>query len=402
MNIKDMFKIALGNLTNRKVRSWLTLIGIFAGIAAIVALISLGEGLQGAVTSQFDSLGVDVLSIQGAGNSFGPPGATSVGKVTDHDVNLLKRINGVRTVFGRYLKPAAVDFRGNLDTLFLASIPSKEGVAVIQELMDFDLEEGYLVSGSDKGKVTIGGKVDIDGITPPLGSKMSIKGETFEVVGILEKKGNFMIDGAVLIGEDALDDLFALDGDYSFLVVAAQEGADIEVIRSEVERTMRRDRDQAVGAEDFVISSPQETIDAFNEILTIVQILLVGVAAISLLVGSIGILNTMYTAVLERRKEIGIMKSIGATNEQVLGIFLIESGLLGLLGGIIGLVLGIMISKGVEIGVSIAFDIALLKAALPWWLIVGSLVFAFLIGSLAGTLPARQASRMDPVESLRK
>ncbi|MBN1175073.1 ABC transporter permease [Candidatus Woesearchaeota archaeon] len=402
MNLKDMFKIAIGNLTHRRVRSWLTLIGIFAGIAAIVALISLGQGLEGAVTEQFASLGVDVLSIQGAGNSFGPPGATSVGKVTDHDISLLKRINGVKTVFGRQLMPALVEYRGNSEALFLASIPSKEGVAVIRDIMDFDLEEGYLISGTDKGKITIGSKVEIDGLKPEVGSKVTIGGKEFEVVGILKKKGNFMIDDSILMSEVAMDELFDLNGDYSLLVVAAEADADMVQLKDSVERTLRRDRGQKVGEEDFVVSSPQETIDSFKEILTIVQILLVGIAAISLVVGAIGILNTMYTAVLERRKEIGIMKSIGATNEQVLGIFLIESGMLGLLGGFIGLVLGIMISKGVEIGVKAAYDIAILKAALPWWLLVGALLFSFVIGSLAGTLPAMQASRMDPVESLRK
>lgn len=402
MNLKDIFKIAIGNLTNRKVRSWLTLIGIFAGIAAIVALISLGQGLEGAVTEQFASLGVDVLSIQGAGNTFGPPGSGSVGKVTEDDVNLLKRVNGVKTVFGRYLKPSLVEYRGESEALFLASIPSKEGVAVIREIMDFDLEEGYLISGTDKGKITIGGKVEIDGQKPELGSKVFIADEEFVIAGILEKKGNFMIDDSILMSEVAMDELFNLNGEYSLVVVAAEADADMAQLKESVERTMRRDRGQDIGEEDFEVSSPQETIESFKEILTIVQILLVGIAAISLLVGAIGILNTMYTAVLERRKEIGIMKSIGATNEQILGVFLIESGLLGLLGGIIGLILGIMISKGVEVGVKAAYDIAILQAALPWWLLVGALVFSFTIGSLAGTLPARQASRMDPVESLRK
>jgi putative ABC transport system permease protein len=401
VNIKDMFKIAIGNLTNRKVRSWLTLIGIFAGIAAIVALISLGQGLEGAVTEQFDSLGIDVLSIQGAGTSFGPPGSSAIGKIDDHDIDILKRLNGVRTVFGRYIKPSTVEYRGNSDISFLASIPSKEGVAVVKELMDLEAEEGYLVSGHDKGKITIGSKVEVDGVSPDIGSKLYIAGEPFEIVGILEKKGNFMFDDSILIGEDALEEIFDLDS-YSLMLVAAEKDADMEQLRSSVERTLRKDRDQKIGEEDFEVSSPQETIDAFSEILTIVQILLVGVAAISLLVGSIGILNTMYTAVLERRKEIGIMKSIGATNEQILGIFLIESGLLGLLGGVMGLALGIMISKGVELGVTILYDVSILKAALPWWLLVGALLFAFMIGSLAGTLPARQASRMDPVESLRK
>ena len=397
-----MFKIAIRNLTNRKVRSWLTLIGIFAGIAAIVALVSLGQGLQGAVTSQFDSLGVDTLTIEGAGTNMGPPGTNAVGKLSDHDIYLIERLNGVSTVFGRYFKPNVVYFHGESEVVFLASAPFGKDSSVVQDVLDLNIADGYFISGEDTAKLTIGSKLKIGDETPTLGSKIIINDVQFRVAGILEKKGNPMFDKAILISEKSMEDVLGEDGNYSMIIVAAEPGADILQLRSSIERTLRKDRDQDVGAEDFVISSPQEMLDAFNEILTIVQILLVGVAAISLLVGSIGILNTMYTAVLERRKEIGIMKSIGATNEQVLGIFLIESGFLGLLGGVIGLILGILISKGVEWGVTVIYDINLLKAALPWWLLLGSLLFAFIIGSLAGTLPARQASLMDPVESLRK
>ncbi len=133
-----------------------------------------------------------------------------------------------------------------------------------------------------------------------------------------------------------------------------------------------------------------------------VQVLLVGIAAISLLVGAIGILNTMYTAVLERRREIGIMKAIGARNSDVLYIFLVESGLLGLTGGIIGLLLGVGIAKLIQLIAYLALGESLIQATIPIWLIIGSLTFAFLIGALSGTLPARQASLLHPVDALRK
>lgn len=402
MNFEDMFKLSLSNLKNRRLRSWLTLLGIFAGIAAIVALISLGQGLQGAVTSQFENLGVDVLSVEGAGNSLGPPGANSVGLVTAHDVNLLKHINGVDKVFGRYLKPALYEFRGKKDVGFVASIPSREGVDVIKEIFDVEVDQGILISNQDKNKVTIGAKVDIDGLKPELGSKITISGAKFTVAGILKKKGNFMVDNSILMSETRMEELLSLNEEFSLIVVVIKDGVDVKQTKDSIERTLRRDRGLKMGEEDFKVSSPLETIKSFMEILTIVQILLVGIAAISLIVGAIGILNTMYTSVLERRREIGIMKSIGATNNQVMGIFLIEAGLLGFVGGVIGLILGIMISKGVEFGVKFAYDVAILQAAIPWWLIVGSLSFAVIVGAMAGTLPAMQASRMDPVESLRK
>ena len=111
MNIGDAFKLAFGNLIHRRLRSWLTLLGIFAGIAAIVALISLGQGLQGAVNSQFGSLGVNTLSVQGAGSNYGPPGTNAVGVIDDHDVRLLEDVPDVEMAIGRYIQATTIEWR---------------------------------------------------------------------------------------------------------------------------------------------------------------------------------------------------------------------------------------------------------------------------------------------------
>ena len=132
-----------------------------------------------------------------------------------------------------------------------------------------------------------------------------------------------------------------------------------------------------------------------------VEVVLIGIAAISLLVGGIGIANTMYTAVVERTKEIGIMKSIGAQNKDILLIFVIESGLLGLAGGAVGIAFGIGLSKLVEYLAFAFLGTSLVKAFFPWYLIVGSLVFSFLIGTISGFFPAKQAASLKPVDALR-
>ncbi|MCK4589887.1 MAG: ABC transporter permease, partial [Nanoarchaeota archaeon] len=121
---------------------------------------------------------------------------------------------------------------------------------------------------------------------------------------------------------------------------------------------------------------------------------------ISLLVGGVGIMNTMYTSVLERTNEIGVMKAIGAQNKDILAIFLFESGFLGLMGGIIGVLIGVGIGKLVEFGAAMQ-GLDILKASFPWYLIVGALLFSFLVGAISGVAPARQASKMKPVEALR-
>ena len=152
---------------------------------------------------------------------------------------------------------------------------------------------------------------------------------------------------------------------------------------------------------DFTILTPEEVLAIFGTILTVLTSFLLGVAAISFLVGGIGIANTMYASILERTKEIGIMKSLGAQNSDVLKIFLIESSLLGLIGGILGVGIGIVISKTMEYIAINQLGTTLLQAATPFSLIAGCLIFALLAGAISGALPAYRASKIIPIEALR-
>jgi putative ABC transport system permease protein len=170
-------------------------------------------------------------------------------------------------------------------------------------------------------------------------------------------------------------------------------------VAEDVEKNLRRERDEEIGEETFSVETPEQLLESFASVLSIVQAILVGIAAISLIVGAVGIMNTMYTAVLERTKEIGIMKSIGAKNSAIQAIFLIESGLLGLVGGIIGIIIGLGLSKLVEVIANQAWGAAI-TVAMPAWLILGALAFAFLLGMGSGFFPARHASLQNPVDSL--
>ena len=154
------------------------------------------------------------------------------------------------------------------------------------------------------------------------------------------------------------------------------------------------------GKEDLEIKTPQQLASSFTTILDIVNIVLIGIAGISLLVGGIGIMNTMYTAVLQRTKEIGVMKALGARNKHILLLFLIESGLYGLGGGIIGALLGIGFAKVVE-ALFVQFIGPLLVVEINYGLVSGVLLFSFIIGCLSGIAPAWRASKLNPVESLR-
>jgi putative ABC transport system permease protein len=188
--------------------------------------------------------------------------------------------------------------------------------------------------------------------------------------------------------------------EFTTIFVKVDAGEDPAEVAELIKKAMRRDHNVKEGEEDFTVTTSLQLVQGFNNILNIVQIVLIGIAAISLFVGGIGIMNTMYTSVLQRRKEIGIMKSIGAKNRDILAIFLLESGLLGIIGGIIGVTLGLMLSKAVEIAAA-SMGVDLLKAYVSLPLIVSALIFSFLIGAVSGMMPALQASKLQPVDALR-
>jgi len=405
--ISDLFKLSFRNLQNRKLRSWLTMLGIFVGIAAVVALISLSQGLQAAIFEQFADLGTDKLVVQGKGSGFGPPGLGAVGEVTKDDVELIEKISGVEQVVGRMLEPTTVEFNDKEVYTFVISSPDKEeDRKLVEKAFNVEYEQGRGLRDGDKYKVVIGytnSLEDRNGFEKEIvvGEKIDIEGKDFEVVGVLEKTGQFTTDGAFIVPEEVLRDLVDKEETYSVLAVQARPNVDLDELALKIEKEMRKDRNQDEGEEDFTVQTPGQLLETASSILNIVTAVLIGIAAISLLVGGIGITNTMYTSVLQRTKEIGIMKSIGAKNIDIRNIFLIESGLLGFVGGAIGVFLGASAAKLVEVVASTQFGLDILKAHFPWYLIFGALAFSFLVGTISGVTPAKQAAKLSPVDALR-
>jgi putative ABC transport system permease protein len=219
----------------------------------------------------------------------------------------------------------------------------------------------------------------------------------------MEKKGSFQLDSAVFLNENDLRDLVGRpDNEYDIIAVRFNENEDVEKIQSIIERRIRKIRDVDEGEEDFSVETPQSVIESVNSVLLGIQIFVYIIASISLLVGGIGIMNTMYTAVVERTKEVGIMKSIGARNSTIFTLFFIESGLIGTVGGIIGAVLGYLLATGLSIIGRIALGSDLISAHFTPQLIIGALMFSFILGSFFGTLPAMRAAKLNPVDALRK
>ncbi|MBR9705857.1 ABC transporter permease, partial [Candidatus Pacearchaeota archaeon] len=274
----------------------------------------------------------------------------------------------------------------------------------IHEQIELEVETGRALKDGDGKKVFLGYNFYVDkvGLDKPVkpGNKVLIQDESFEVVGIGKRKGSFIFDNIVYMNDRALNDLMDYGDNVDIIAVQVKDKDLMEKAKEDIEKLLRKRRDVDKGEEDFEISTPEAALETVNQVLTGVQIFVALVAFISIFVGAIGIVNTMTTSVLERRKEIGVMKAIGARNEQIFALFFIESGLMGLIGGILGVGIGLLIGMGGTNAINnLLGATASMTFNIP--LIVSTLVGSFLVGSIAGIAPAMQAARQHPVDALR-
>lgn len=404
--IKDYFLLALGNLRHRGLRSWLTILGVFIGIAAVVSLISMGQGLEAAVTGQLGSLAVDILNVQNKGVGFAPPGSTVIEKLNDNDLKLIESVPGVEKVIPRLIKVGSLEYNEVKGFGFAVDIPQeKEFREFIYDRFSFKAEEGRLLREGDAKKVLLGnGFLDNDDFEKDfkVGKKVKVNGEEFEIIGFLERTSNFQFNNMVFMLNNDLEDLFDIENEYDIIAVQVRDKDKIEEVAEDIERKLLRDRNEKEGEETFSVETPIQSLASVNTILNIINLIVVGIALISLIVGGVGIANTMYTSVVERTKEIGIMKAIGARNKDILYIFLIESGLLGLVGGIVGALVGLGGALAIAGIANQALGSDLFKIMISYPLLIGAVLFSFFIGILSGILPAIQASKLNVVDALRK
>jgi len=403
--IKDYVQYSVKNISNRRMRSWLTMIGIFIGIAAVVSLVSLGQGLQQAVLDQFMGLGADKIIIQPKGVGLGSIG-TNPTQLTDTDLKKIRSIPSIKEVAGEMYKVTTIEYNNKQVVYFVFSLPrDTRQREVITQLQDSTIEAGRALKPDEKGKVVVGYRYNHDKVFDKnlkLGDKLIVNGKEFEIAGFMEKIGSEYDDTAVYMNEDDYTTLFSIDTkSYDYIYAQVEDNVEPKQVVPTIERELRKSRNLDKGNEDFEVQTFDELLQSYLTIFGIIQAVVVGIAAISLLVGGIGIMNTMYTSVLERTKEIGVMKAIGAKNSDILTIFIIESGILGFVGGLIGIIIGAGISKTVEFIGTQVIGSALLKAAFPMWLIFGALAFSTIVGILSGLLPAKQASSLKPVDALR-
>ena len=399
--IEDYLGLALGTFTHRPTRSWLTILGVFIGIAAVVSLISLGQGLQTTIDKQFEKIGTNKVIIMPGAGLTSMVGLFGTEKLDDHDLNVIERSKGVDTVAGMVYTATKVSSDSEVKyTLAIGYDPAK---MTVYSMTGYKTTDGRELKSADKYKVVIGYLVAQDnGLfkkAVKVGDTIEIAGKRFNIVGILERVGSRSDDTQIYLTLDVYNELLGQTG-YNAAYAVTKDGFETSSVADAIKERMRKDRNLKVGEEDFAVQTAEQLSDMVNTVMGVVQLIVISIAGISLVVGGIGIMNTMYTAVLERTHEIGIMKAIGARNSAVLTIFILESGILGLLGGLIGVGIG----YGVGTAVTIVAEHPLLgtfQAQFPPWLIFGALAFSFITGCISGALPALRAAELKPIEALR-
>jgi putative ABC transport system permease protein len=395
--ITDYFRLAFNNLRHRRKRSWLTIIGTLIGIMAVVSLISIGQGLEDSIAGELNELGGDKVFISPGGGLAGRFSGTTF-RLTDDDLTTIRNTRGVEEVVGLISGSERSEFNGESRVVSISGVPvaGRDG-ELAKRFAAVEMQEGRYLRANDKTSAIISESVAEnrfeDEIT--LRSKINVNGTEFTVVGIYTTSAAVQTVQGVTIPMDSARSLLEKEDVYDFIISQVGSGYTTADVAADIRRNMRQDRDVQKGAEDFQVQTAEDIIRSFQNQLSIVRAVLVGIGAISLLVGGVGIMNTMYTSVTERTKEIGIMKAIGATDRQILFLFLIESGVIGMIGGLLGATLGLGISYAATTLITQQFG-AEITPFISAELIAASVMFSFIV-----VLPARKAAKMKPVEALR-
>jgi putative ABC transport system permease protein len=410
MLFSENFKIAIRALRANKLRSILTMLGIVIGVSTVIALLSIGKGATASITSEIQNDGTNLLTISAGRAQMGPPGE-GASQQQSHlyysDYQLLQRglVDNISLIAPSYQSSYIVKLGEESFNVNVIGVTSD-----YQYARSYEVASGrFITDGDDKVQALVavlGSQTaeDLFGGLSPLGKSISVNGIKFEVVGVLESKGSSFgsSDDAVLVPlETGYVKLFGATALYNgkrlvdsvYVSVATTETMD--VVSAQIEYILRRSHDLEASDElDFNVQNQTDTLETLSSITNTLTIFLGAIAGISLLVGGIGIMNIMLVSVSERTKEIGLRKAVGATKNQILLQFLIETMTLSVLGGIIGIMLGAAIA-------SLFTLTGLITAMITVDSILLAFVFSVAIGVFFGLYPAFRAANLHPMVALR-
>ena len=390
----DIVLESIKNLKREGLRTLLTLLGVIIGIAAIVSMVSIGSGLGVAVESQLDALGAETIFVI-------PAGVQNIRTtLTDNDVDRIKGISGVDSVIPIYSSSAVLEFDEEKISVSISAI-DPDDAAIFSDTGFFEVAEGRDFEKNESTAILIGSVIANNYFDKEINirKQLQINGENYKVIGILAPQAQ-SFGGGPDTGNTIFMSLEGLrritDADSPGIIFVKSTGKDVVTeTADEIEKVLEK----KYGEDSVIVYTTEEILEQVNNLLGIITIFIMGIASISLIVGGIDIMNAMVTSVLERTKEIGLYKAIGASNKKVLTIFMLEAAFTGLVGGIIGLLFGFgMASLIAVVGEASGFG---LTAVITPEIIFGGLGFAVIIGVLSGFYPALRASRLDPVEALR-
>jgi putative ABC transport system permease protein len=397
MLMHDFLHLTSSSLSAHRLRSFLTLLGIAVGIAAVVLLTSIGEGVHKFVLAEFTQFGTNLIAINPGrttthGTSMGVFGTER--PLTIEDAEALKRLPYIKAVVPIVQGNAEVEAanRRRRTTIYGAGSQWPEAFSM-------DVKSGRFLPDDDptapRAFAVLGSKTrdELFGSRNPLGQRIGIGGNRYRIIGVMESKGTilgFDVDDTVYIPTARGMELFNRNSLVE-IDVLYQEDANADKVVDSIKRSLIARH----GREDFTITTQQQMLDVLGSVLNVLTFAVAAIGGISLLVGAIGIVTIMTIAVNERTNEIGLLRALGARQGQVLSLFLGEAIVLAALGGISGLVLGIGLAQFLH------FALPALPVHTPWLFVVLAEVIAIVIGLAAGVLPAFRAAHLDPIEALR-
>jgi len=410
MKIYQNLLEALESLNANKLRSALTVLGIVIGVAAVIALLSIGRGATANITNQIESIGTNLIYVSpGAVRQGGVSGQTSFGNLTMADANALATLPNVVAVAPENDGRAQLAYLGqNTNTRLLGTTPS------YQQLRSIEMSDGSFISDSNmitrSSVIVLGATIAQDlfgGTSGVVGQNVRVNGQPYRVIGVMAPKGGTGFlnqDQQVIVPLTTMQTRLAGSGFFrgantiNTINIQMDNAKDVTQGKADITAAIRERHNTTQGTDDFTVTSQQDALSTINSVTNTLSIFLGGIAGISLLVGGIGIMNIMLTTVTERTHEIGLRKAIGARRRDIMMQFLVESIVLSFLGGVIGVAVGWSIARligRVSLGGSAITPVVSLDSILL------ATLFSMAIGLFFGIYPATRAARLQPVEALR-
>lgn len=399
MDVIETISIARDSLLSNRMRSLLTMLGVIIGVAAVIMLVSIGEGARKYIQKELGELGSNILVVvpgKTAKEGGMHMGTSAVRKLLYSDALLIeKRSSNVLHAVPVIVGTSWIKHSGKSRDTYVVGV--NEDYFDIRNLK-IDAGRGINTSDVDSSRrvcvlgVTV--KNEVLGDANPLGASVTIGDSKYRVIGVMQKKGvalGFDIDDVVFIPTTTSKELFDTDSLFNITIKIKSPDVILDAKKDIKDILIKKHANK----EDFTILSQDEMIAVMGKILNIMTSVLAGIAAISLLVGGIGIMNIMLVSVRERTREIGIRKALGAKNRDILIQFLVEAVTLSIIGGIGGTIIGGSLS------LMIPYFIEFLPTELVWWAIILSFFFSAAVGVFFGVYPARKASLLHPIVALR-